>query len=88
MLYILRDDRYILRSDVTKRLVEIDDDLLARAKEAAGAETIKATVETALRRLADQETVLRHLRRLRRPGALDLDRIEQARRPRGSMKNE
>jgi Arc/MetJ family transcription regulator len=88
VLYILRDDRYILRSDVTKRLVEIDDDLLARAKEAAGAETIKATVETALRRLADQETVLRHLRRLRRPGALDLDRIEQARRPRGSMKNE
>ena len=76
------------RSIVTKRLVEIDDDLLARAKGAAGTETIKATVELALRRLADQESVLRHIRRLRRRGALDLARIEQSRAPRGTTKHE
>lgn len=73
---------------VTKRLVEIDDDLLARAKGAAGTETIKATVEVALRRLADQESTLRHVRRLRRRGALDLARIEQSRVPRGAARDE
>lgn len=72
---------------MTKRLVEIDDELLARAKSAAGTGTIKATVEIALRRLADEETVLRHVRRLRRAGALDLAVIEKARSPRHPTKN-
>jgi Arc/MetJ family transcription regulator len=68
---------------VTKRLVEIDDDLLERARGAAGTRTIKDTVHTALLRLADDERVLAHVRRLRGAGgALDLARIERARRPR------
>jgi len=68
--------------DVTKRLVDIDDELLERARAVAGAGTMKATVEIALRRLVDHDTALRHVARLRKPGALDLDRITEARRPR------
>ena len=67
---------------VTKRLVDIDDDLLARARAVAGADTIRATVETALRHLVDQDTVLRHVHRMREPDALDLDHLDAARRPR------
>lgn len=69
-------------SFMTKRLIEIDDELLAHARIAAGTDTIKATVEAALRRLVDQETALRHIARLRRPGALDVDQLGEARRPR------
>jgi len=69
---------------MTKRLVEIDDGLLDRARCVAGTRTIKETVQTALQRLVDDQTVLRHVERLRGPGALDLTRIEEARRPRGS----
>jgi Arc/MetJ family transcription regulator len=65
-----------------KRLVDIDDDLLERARSIAGTDTIKETVNTALRRLVDDERVLRHIERLRGSGALDLARIEEARRPR------
>ncbi len=75
-------------SGVTKRLVDIDDDLLARARSAAGTETIRATVEAGLRRLADQELALRHVRRLRRRGTLDLQRIEASRAPRGTIERE
>jgi Arc/MetJ family transcription regulator len=67
---------------MTKRLVEIDDQLLARARTVAGTDTIKATVETALRSLVDQDTALHHVARLRKPGVLDIDRINEARRPR------
>jgi Arc/MetJ family transcription regulator len=67
---------------MTKRLVEIDDDLLARARTVAGTDTIRATVETALRSLVDQDTTLRHVARLRKPGALDLNHLNEARRPR------
>ena len=67
---------------MTKRLIEIDDELLENARRAAGAETIKATVDIALRGLVDQQTVLRHVERLRRSGALDLTRTDEARRPR------
>lgn len=65
-----------------KRLVDIDDDLLERARSVAGTDTIKDTVNTALRRLVDDERVLRHIERLRGSGALDLARIDEARRPR------
>jgi Arc/MetJ family transcription regulator len=65
-----------------KRLVDIDDDLLERARGIAGTETIKETVNAALQRLVDHETVLRHVERLRGAGALDLVRVEEARRPR------
>jgi Arc/MetJ family transcription regulator len=67
---------------MTKRLVEIDDDLLARARTVAGTDTIRATVETALRSLVDKDTALRHVARLRKPGALDLNHLNEARRPR------
>jgi Arc/MetJ family transcription regulator len=67
---------------MTKRLVDIDDDLLERARSIAGTETIKDTVNTALRRIADEEKVRRHVERLRGAGALDLAKIEEARRPR------
>ena len=69
---------------MTKRLVEIEDDLLERARGAAGTATIKDTVNTALRRLVDDGKVLRHVERLRGSGALDLEKIEEARRPRGA----
>lgn len=67
---------------MTKRLVEIDDELLVQARSAAGTQTIKSTVEVALQGLLDRQTVLRHVSRLRRPGALDLTAIEDARTPR------
>lgn len=69
---------------MTKRLVDIDDGLLDRARSVAGTDTIKDTVNTALQRLVDEEKVLRHVARLRGPGSLDLARIEQARQPRGT----
>ncbi|HSL82494.1 MAG TPA: hypothetical protein VLF66_06925 [Thermoanaerobaculia bacterium] len=43
----------------TKRLVDIDDDLLERARSVAGTKTIKETVNTELERLADDEKVRR-----------------------------
>lgn len=67
---------------MTKRLVEIDDELLDAARRAAGTGTIKATVEIALRGLIDRKTAVQHVERLRRPGALDWVRIEEARTPR------
>jgi Arc/MetJ family transcription regulator len=69
---------------MTKRLVEIDDHLLERARSIAGTDTIKDTVNTALQRLVGDESVLRHVQRLRGRGALDLAKVEDARRPRGS----
>jgi Arc/MetJ family transcription regulator len=67
---------------MTKRLIEIDDELLSRARAAAGTDTIRATVETALRRLVNRETALGHVARLRKRGALDMGRLAEARRPR------
>lgn len=69
---------------MTKRLIDIDDELLERARQAVGAETMKATVEIALQGLVDSTTALAHIERLRRPGALDLALIEQAREPRSA----
>ena len=47
---------------VSKRLVDIDDNLLERARRAAGTPTIKATVEAGLLRLVDAELTERLLR--------------------------
>jgi Arc/MetJ family transcription regulator len=66
---------------MTKRLVDIDDHLLERARSVAGTGTIKETVNTALQWLVDDEKVLRHIERLRGAGALDPVRIDEARRP-------
>ncbi len=45
--------------------IELDDELLARAREALGSPTTRATVEEALRRVADQADSARDERRLR-----------------------
>ena len=66
---------------MTKRLIDIDDELLEEARRASGEDTIRATVELALRRLVDRQTAIDHVRRLRGQGALDLSRVEEARRP-------
>lgn len=83
-----RTEGYILEASpdtlqgMTKRLVEIDDDLLARARTVAGTDTIRATVDAALRSLVDRDTGLRHVARLRTAGALDIVVLNEARRPR------
>ena len=64
---------------MTKRLVEIDDELLERARSIACAGTITGTVTLALQRLVDQDTAVRHVQRLRQPDAIDMRLIEQAR---------
>ena len=66
---------------MTKRLVDIDDDLLARARAVARAGTIKGTVEVALHHLVNQDLAIRHIRRLRGPGALDPAMVAEARAP-------
>jgi Arc/MetJ family transcription regulator len=66
---------------VTKRLVDIDDGVLERARAASGAHTIKETVDLALRSLVDEELIRVHVDRLRRE-SLDLEAADEARRPR------
>ena len=67
---------------MTKHLVEIDDQLLERARASAGTTTLKATVEAALRALSEHALVLKHVRRLRGKKSLDLRLIAAARAPR------
>ena len=66
---------------MTKRLIEIDDELLERARGIAGVDTITGTVRLALQQFVDQDTAVRHVARLRKPGAIDLDLVEAARSP-------
>lgn len=66
---------------MTKHLVDIDPDLLRRARSAAGTETIKATVEAGLRKLADAASGLEYLRSLRKH-PLNRDAAARARAPR------
>lgn len=66
---------------MSKRLVEIDDALLEDARRATGATTIRATVETALRRIVEDDTTLRHIRWLR-ANPLDPDLLAESRAPR------
>lgn len=49
---------------MTKRLVDIDDDLLAEVRVLTGAVTMKEAVNTALQQVIDSELRRRHLRRL------------------------
>ena len=57
---------------MTKRLVDIDDDLLDEAREALGTDTMKATVNGALKRVSDEELLRRHAIRLMTMEGLDL----------------
>lgn len=67
-----RADR-IYRGAVTKRLVDIDDDLLARAREILGTSTMKDTVNGALDEVVKLDLRRRHLERLVSMEGLDLD---------------
>ncbi len=61
---------------MTKRLVDIDDDLLAQAKEFIGSRTIKETVNRALDEYCRWQLRLRHIERLSTMDGLDLDNPE------------
>ena len=71
---------------VTKRLVDIDDQLLERAKAVSGEKTIKGTVEAALKKLTQDEILMRHIERLKR-GEYEVTAEEMMalRRPRHSF---
>lgn len=58
---------------MTKRLVDVDDDLVAGARQVLGTVTLKATVNMALREVVDRAVRLQHLERLRTMDGLDLD---------------
>ena len=57
---------------MTKRLVDIDDALLAEVREVIGVATMKEAVNTALRQLLDTELRRQHLRRLETAQGTDL----------------
>ncbi len=57
---------------MTKRLVDIDDELIAEARRLTGAATMKETVNTALQELIDAELRRRHLLRLETGEGIDL----------------
>ena len=59
---------------MTKRLVDIDDDLLAEVRVLTGAATMKAAVNTALQEVIDGELRRRHLRRLE--AGVDIDLVD------------
>lgn len=64
---------------MTKRLVDIDDDLLIQAQKVTGASTMKATVNEALRELVMTELRRRHLCRLESGEGTDLGDSETMR---------
>ena len=66
---------------MSKRLVEIDDALLERARATSGATTIRATVDAGLRRLVDDDVTEEHVAWLRSGQGLDLDALAEARAP-------
>ena len=59
-------------NDVTKRLVDIDDELLAEVRSLTGASTMKEAVNSALQHVVDFELRVRHVQRLRSMEGIDL----------------
>ena len=57
---------------MTKRLVDIDDELLDEVRQLTGAKTMKDAVHTALRQVVEAELRRRHLRRLETGEGTDL----------------
>lgn len=57
---------------MTKRLVDIDDDLLEQVRQVLGAATMKEAVNGALRHVVDFELRLEHVRRLMTLEGIDL----------------
>jgi len=58
---------------MTKRLIDIDDDLLKEVRSLTGAATMKEAVNGALRHVVDFELRVRHVQRLRSMEGIDLD---------------
>ena len=58
---------------MTKRLVDIDDTLLARARELLGAETMKETVNRALSEVINLERRRRLIDRMTADDGIELD---------------
>ncbi len=58
---------------MTKRLVDIDDELLRKAREVLETATMKDTVNGALAEIVDADLRRRHAARLARMEGLDLD---------------
>lgn len=63
---------YILASPMTKRLVDIDDDLLEQATSVLGATTMKEAVNRSLREVVRLDLRRRHAERLARSEGLDI----------------
>jgi Arc/MetJ family transcription regulator len=59
---------------MTKRLVDMDDELLEQATEVLGTTTMKATVNTALAEVVRAERRRQHADRLARMEGLDLNK--------------
>ncbi len=57
---------------VTKRLVDIDDELLAEARTILGTNTMKDTVNQALAEIQRSELIRRHVTRLSTMDGMDL----------------
>ena len=57
---------------VTKRLIDIDDDLLEEARHLLGTSTMKDAVNGALQHVVDFDLRLRHVRRLLTQEGIDL----------------
>ncbi len=66
--------------DVAKRLVEIDDQLLERARAVSGQPTIKGTVETALKQMVQREDAVAFVEWLK-TAEFDLAAFEASREP-------
>lgn len=58
---------------MVKKLVDIDEELLAQAAAILGAETMKETVNRSLAEIIAREVRRRHAERLRTMDGLDLD---------------
>ncbi|MFP1602776.1 type II toxin-antitoxin system VapB family antitoxin [Microbacterium sp. 2216-1] len=61
---------------MTKTLIDVDDDLLARVMELTGATTKKAAVNEALAQAARRGAALGYIDLLRGGAAIELDRTE------------
>lgn len=61
---------------MTKRLIDIDDDLLDEARSVLGADTMKSAVNRALAQVVETERRRAHLVRLTTMRGLDLDDAE------------
>ena len=65
---------FVYTADMTKRLIDIDDELLSEASELLGTRTMKDTVNLALSDVVNTAARRRHSDRLATMDGIDLDR--------------